>query len=42
VTVLVPTLLANLVLAYPVYLLVRAAVRERDVLEPAPEVEVLV
>lgn len=42
VTVLVPTLLANLVLAFPVYLLARAAVRERDVLQPAPEVEVLV
>jgi rod shape-determining protein MreD len=41
-TVLVPTLLANLVLAYPVYLLVRAAVRERVALEPAAEVEVLV
>jgi rod shape-determining protein MreD len=42
VDVLVPTLLANLVLAYPVYLFVRWAVHERDVLEPAPEVEVLV
>ncbi|MGH3111044.1 MAG: rod shape-determining protein MreD [Gaiellaceae bacterium] len=42
VTVLPPTLLANLVLAYPVYLVVRSAVHERDVLEPAPEVEVLV
>jgi rod shape-determining protein MreD len=42
VTVLVPTLLANLVLAFPVYLLVRALVSERDGLEPAPEVEVLV
>ena len=41
VTVLVPTLLANLVIAYPVYLLVRAAVHERDVLERATEVEVL-
>jgi rod shape-determining protein MreD len=40
--VLMPTLVANLILAFPVYLLVRAAVRERDVLEPAPEVEVLV
>jgi rod shape-determining protein MreD len=42
VTVLVPTLLANLVLAFPVYMLVRALVSEREVLEPAPEVEVLV
>lgn len=42
VTVLVPTLVANLILALPVYLLVRAAVSERVVLEPAPEVEVLV
>jgi rod shape-determining protein MreD len=42
VTVLVPTLLANLVLAYPVYLLVRAAVHERLVLVPATEVEVVV
>jgi rod shape-determining protein MreD len=41
-TVLVPTLLANLVLAYPVYRVVRAAVHERLVLEPAAEVEVLV
>jgi rod shape-determining protein MreD len=41
VTVLVPTLLANLVLAYPVYLLVRAMVHERDVIERAAEVEVL-
>jgi rod shape-determining protein MreD len=40
--VLMPTLVANLILAFPVYLLVRATVRERDVLEPAPEVEVLV
>lgn len=42
VTVLVPTLVANLILAFPVYLLVRAAVSERDVLEAAPEVEILV
>lgn len=42
VTVMVPTLVTNLVLAFPVYLLVRSAVSERDVLEPAPEVEVLV
>jgi rod shape-determining protein MreD len=40
--VLMPTLVANLILAFPVYLLVRAAVSERDVLESAPEVEVLV
>jgi hypothetical protein len=38
----VPTLLANLALAYPVYLVVRSAVHERDVIAPAPEVEVLV
>lgn len=42
VTVMVPTLLANLVLAFPVYLLIRAAVHERDVRELAPEVEVVV
>ena len=42
VTVLVPTLLANLALAYPVYLLARRAVHEREVLAPAQEVEVLV
>jgi rod shape-determining protein MreD len=42
VTVLVPTLLANLVLAFPVYLLIRAAVHERVVRELAPEVEVVV
>ena len=42
VTVLVPTLLANLALAYPVYLVTRWAVHERDALEAAPEVEVLV
>lgn len=41
-TALVPTTIANLALAYPVYLLVRSAVHERDGLEPAPEVEVLV
>jgi rod shape-determining protein MreD len=41
-TVMVPTLLANLALAYPVYGLVRAAVHERDTPEPAKEVEVLV
>jgi rod shape-determining protein MreD len=42
VTVLVPTLLANLVLALPIYLLIRAAVHERDVRELATEVEVVV
>jgi rod shape-determining protein MreD len=42
VSVLVPTLIANLVLAYPVYLLVRALVHERDVRELATEVEVVV
>jgi rod shape-determining protein MreD len=42
VTVLVPTLLANLVLAFPVYLLIRSAVHERDVRELATEVEVVV
>jgi rod shape-determining protein MreD len=42
VTTLLPTLLANLALAFPVYLLTRAAVHERDVFEPAAEVEVLV
>jgi rod shape-determining protein MreD len=41
-SVLVPTLIANMILAFPVYLLVRALVSERDVLEAAPEVEVLV
>ncbi len=40
--VLMPTLVANLVIAFPVYLLVRALVNERDMLETAPEVEVLV
>jgi rod shape-determining protein MreD len=42
VTMLLPTLLANLALAFPVYLLIRAAVHERDVFEPAAEVEVVV
>jgi rod shape-determining protein MreD len=42
VTVLVPTLLANLVLAFPVYLLVRAIVRESVVREFPTEVEVVV
>jgi rod shape-determining protein MreD len=42
VTVLVPTLLANLVLAFPVYLLIRVLVHERVVRELAPEVEVVV
>ena len=42
VSVLVPTLLANLALAYPVYMLVRAAVHEGITASPAEEVEVLV
>ncbi len=42
VSVLLPTFVANLVLAYPVYLLVRAAVHERDTPEPAQKVEVFV
>jgi rod shape-determining protein MreD len=42
VTVLVPTLLANLVLAYPAYLLIRAAAHERVALAPPGEVEVVV
>jgi len=42
VTVLVPTLLANLALAYPAYLLIRAAVHERVALAPPGEVEVVV
>ena len=42
VTVLVPTLVANVVLAFPIHALVRAVVSEREVAEPAPKVEVLV
>ncbi len=42
VTSLAPTLLLNLVLALPVYALVRASVREPDRLERSPEVEILV
>jgi len=42
VTVLGPTFVANLVLAYPVYALVRAAVHERETPEPAQKVEVFV
>ena len=42
VTSLVPTLLLNLLLALPVYALVRASVREPGRLERSPEVEVLV
>ncbi|MDQ3122953.1 MAG: rod shape-determining protein MreD [Actinomycetota bacterium] len=42
VTSLVPTLVLNLLLALPVYALVRASVREPDRLERSPEVEVLV
>ena len=37
-----PTLLLNLLLALPVYALVRASVGEPDRLERSPEVEVLV
>jgi rod shape-determining protein MreD len=42
VTVLVPTLVANLVLALPVHALVRATVHEHDGLGPSREVEVVV
>jgi rod shape-determining protein MreD len=42
VTVLVPTLLANLVLAFPVYLFIRAVVHESVVRELPTEVEVVV
>lgn len=42
VTVLVPTLVANLVLAIPVYALARATVRQGDGFEPSREVEVVV
>jgi rod shape-determining protein MreD len=42
VTVLVPTLVLNLVLAFPVHALVRAIVHEREILEPGQKVEVLV
>jgi rod shape-determining protein MreD len=42
VTVLVPTLLANLAFAYPTYLLIRAAAHERVALGPPGEVEVVV
>jgi len=42
VTVLVPTLVANLVLAVPVYALVRATVHQGDGVEPSREVEVVV
>lgn len=42
VTVLVPTLIANLLLALPVYALVRSLVHERDSMSRAQEVEVLV
>ena len=41
-TSLAPTLLLNLLLALPVYALVRASVGEPDRLERSPEVEVLV
>jgi rod shape-determining protein MreD len=42
VTVLLPTLAANVLLAFPVHLLVRAFVSERETPEPAPKVEVFV
>lgn len=43
VTVLVPTFLWSLVLAFPVYLLVRAAIHDRSAAEPSPpQVEILV
>lgn len=42
VTVLVPTLIANVVLAFPVHALVRAVAHERDAVEPGQKVEVLV
>ncbi len=41
-TALAPALVVNLVLAYPVNALVRAAVGERTTLEPSSEVEVVV
>jgi rod shape-determining protein MreD len=41
-TVLVPMLIWNVLLAYPVYALVRGLVTEREALEPAQKVEVLV
>jgi rod shape-determining protein MreD len=42
VTVLVPTVVWSLVLAFPVYLLVRAAIHDRAEVEPTPQVEVVV
>jgi rod shape-determining protein MreD len=42
VTVLVPTLLLNLVLALPVHALVRSVVGGESAIEPSPEVEVVV
>jgi rod shape-determining protein MreD len=42
VAALVPTLVANLALTYPVHALVRAVVGEREAPEPSPEVEVVV
>jgi len=41
-TALVPALVVNLVLAYPIHALVRATVGERTTLEPSAEVEVVV
>ena len=42
VTVLLPTLVANIVLAFPVYALVRALLNGREIAAPAQKVEVLV
>lgn len=42
VTVLLPTLLANVLLVLPVHMLVRAVVHEREALGPSARVEVLV
>jgi rod shape-determining protein MreD len=42
VSVLLPALVWNVVLAYPVYALVRAVVQEREAPRPAQKVEVLV
>jgi cell shape-determining protein MreD len=42
VTVLVPTLVLNLVLALPVHALVRSIVGGESAIEPSPEVEVVV
>ena len=42
VTALAPELVLNLLLALPVYALLRALVRERSALEPTGEVELVV